>query len=338
MESRGSDVSLQTTAFVTSVCLCALTSPFCRGGNYVAVVCECTNNDIGIPSSHAPAMRKKFDVPIPMTCQTEDAIKDSGDKADVGGDEGSNALKDEVENDNTGFSIVPNSVESGGNEDREDNVRKTSADRSSESEVEDFMNVEEDVVKLGFVKAGELGNSQDVEEVKMNEEPVHVALKLLSTNVLLPRSGLCFQGGLGVRTNEVQANVSAYSTRPPGRVTFTSLQKWEYENGFPVDGVEDTRQWAREVGLDVGNNDPNAQNKRRKLASAEVTPKYIYSLGPNALSPEDEDSTWSPSEGSDDDDSENAFVSGEGKEKVEEPDNDHVEEVTASRKGKEKIE
>ena len=41
--------------------------------------------------------------------------------------------------------------------------------------------------------------------------------------------------------------------------TFTNLHRWEYENGFTVDGVTNVQQWARDVGLAPGSDDPQVQ-------------------------------------------------------------------------------
>lgn len=121
----------------------------------------------------------------------------------------------------------------------------------------------------------------------------------------------------GYEHDFINPNPSPPRTEPTGRLTFTPLQKWEYENGYPVYGVPDTRQWAIDVGLNVGNNDPEAQQKRRKLASAEAPPKYVASLGLNVLSPDDEMNPGSPSENPEEDVAEKAKVSRKGKEKVE---------------------
>ncbi|KAG0571915.1 hypothetical protein KC19_VG053300, partial [Ceratodon purpureus] len=36
---------------------------------------------------------------------------------------------------------------------------------------------------------------------------------------------------------------------------FTPLQKWEFDNGLPVDGVGDVKKWVVEVGLVGGENE-----------------------------------------------------------------------------------
>ena len=37
--------------------------------------------------------------------------------------------------------------------------------------------------------------------------------------------------------------------RSSGEPTYTPLQKWKFENGYPVDGVKDVEAWAIAVGL-----------------------------------------------------------------------------------------
>ena len=75
-------------------------------------------------------------------------------------------------------------------------------------------------------------------------------------------------------TNDRSSSLSSFLRRPSTHSTFTALQRWEYENGLPVDGVEDVRQWAREVGL-AGENSGD-EKKRRKLSCAINPPKYIH--------------------------------------------------------------
>ncbi|KAG0596270.1 hypothetical protein M758_UG238900 [Ceratodon purpureus] len=126
--------------------------------------------------------------------------------------------------------------------------------------------------------------------------------------------------GAGKRSS-TQSTTAATLTqcflKPPGTLTFTPLQKWEYKNGFLVDGVEDTREWAIQVGLEAGNEDSDGQRKRIKLSCAVAPPKYAFN-GPLIIS--------SPEEG--------------GSSSPKSPAGPHYEEPTfaSSRKGKEKEE
>ncbi|KAG0594442.1 hypothetical protein M758_UG077700 [Ceratodon purpureus] len=151
----------------------------------------------------------------------------------------------------------------------------------------------------------------------MQNQPLKAAMKALLTTLSPLAARLTGECGSGSGHTPVNAKNSPPRTRPLGRLTFTPLQKWEYENGYPVDGVPDTREWAIDVGLEVGSNDPDAQRKRRKLASAEAPPKYIASGGLNVLSSDDEDNPGSPSENPEEDGAEKSVVSRKGKEKVE---------------------
>ncbi|KAG0594558.1 hypothetical protein M758_UG088200 [Ceratodon purpureus] len=135
---------------------------------------------------------------------------------------------------------------------------------------------------------------------------------------------------------------------PTAKRTFTPLQKWEYENGFEVDGITDVRQWARDVGLNVGNSGSADHVKRRKIHCAVEAPKYAFNYVLDVLSPEVEADTPSPSQslcgevsvfprvnkgeekaGSDDDDATNSLMKyGDG--------TNSYDDSAVSRKGKEK--
>ncbi|KAG0571382.1 hypothetical protein KC19_VG007400 [Ceratodon purpureus] len=99
--------------------------------------------------------------------------------------------------------------------------------------------------------------------------------------------------------------------------TFTPLQRWEYENGFPVAGVTDTRERARSVGLAPDTDDPAVQPKRRKVQCATDPPKYSFHEPVNILSGDGEEinSPKSPMPSCNGDSSKQ--VSRKGKEKEE---------------------
>ncbi|KAG0572371.1 hypothetical protein KC19_VG089600 [Ceratodon purpureus] len=55
---------------------------------------------------------------------------------------------------------------------------------------------------------------------------------------------------------------------------FTPLQKWEFLNGLPVDGVEDVEKWAVDVGLLEEDPDSSDPKKKRKTMAGLEPPKY----------------------------------------------------------------
>ena len=65
--------------------------------------------------------------------------------------------------------------------------------------------------------------------------------------------------------------------RSDPNMLYTPLQRWEYENNLPVDGVEDTEAWAREVGLADARIDHSLPGKRQKKVGPQEPPKYINS-------------------------------------------------------------
>lgn len=88
-----------------------------------------------------------------------------------------------------------------------------------------------------------------------------------------------YVGVLPVRRN---AQRVALPIRGEGGMTssihglYTPLQKWEFENGFPVDGVSNVTEWAIEVGLAGGDDDDGPALKRKRIVEP---PKYGGSSG-----------------------------------------------------------
>ena len=73
----------------------------------------------------------------------------------------------------------------------------------------------------------------------------------------------------GVHLNlTVQAMASSQSN------FYTPLQKWEYENNLPVDGVTNVEEWAREVGLADDSDDDESAPKKQRTKMWTVPPKY----------------------------------------------------------------
>ncbi|KAG0598391.1 hypothetical protein M758_12G068900 [Ceratodon purpureus] len=97
---------------------------------------------------------------------------------------------------------------------------------------------------------------------------------------------------------------------------FTPLQKWEFLNGLPVDGVEDVEKWAVDVGLLEEDPDSSDPTKKRKTMGGLEPPKYGTSSRTFEMELSLEEET-------------NANETEEKKE-------DEVHESTSSRKGKEK--
>ena len=106
------------------------------------------------------------------------------------------------------------------------------------------------------------------------------------SNRLLPKVP-----SIAILQNVDVPNVRIHTSRPPGSLTFTPLQKWEYENGFRVDGVTNVRQWAIEVGLEAASNDPEVQRKRKKIHCASGPPKYCINAPFKLPLPEKEGET-----------------------------------------------
>ena len=86
-----------------------------------------------------------------------------------------------------------------------------------------------------------------------------------------PREG----GSNSTQTNEDQIRSCMLSLRRGGGMNlYTPLQRWEYEQGYPVDGVEDVRSWAIEVGLADKEDEENQPRKKTKIDSVLDVPKY----------------------------------------------------------------
>ena len=104
---------------------------------------------------------------------------------------------------------------------------------------------------------------------------------------------------------------------PNARLTFIPLQKWEYDNGFPVDGVTDTREWAKQVGLDAGNEEGENARKRIKIGSAIEPPKYYLNAPLVISSPEDDGISTETLPGSPSYEEDKVPTSRKGKERME---------------------
>ena len=84
-----------------------------------------------------------------------------------------------------------------------------------------------------------------------------------------------------------------------------------------MDGVEDVREWARQVSLDAGNEDGGNDRKQIKIGSAIEPPKYALNAPLVISSPEDEGNTTLASPGSRRNVEEKVPTSRKGKEKEE---------------------
>ena len=56
-------------------------------------------------------------------------------------------------------------------------------------------------------------------------------------------------GQSSITVDVVQSKKAMECSQIGGQTSYTPLQKWEYEQGLPVDGVSDVCKWAAEVGL-----------------------------------------------------------------------------------------
>ena len=73
-----------------------------------------------------------------------------------------------------------------------------------------------------------------------------------------------------------------------GSSLYTPLQKWEYDNNLPVDGVSDVKKWAVDVGLADAEGDQPKKSKKPKTGHIVEPPKYAGSSSRTLLtSPDD---------------------------------------------------
>lgn len=89
------------------------------------------------------------------------------------------------------------------------------------------------------------------------------------------------------------ASRNAINLRTTDAPTYTPLQRWEFENRLPVDGVSDVRTWAVAVGLA---RDLATSVKKMRTGVVEEPPKYGNSTFTITDIPNDDQSRPSPSE------------------------------------------
>ena len=97
---------------------------------------------------------------------------------------------------------------------------------------------------------------------------------------------------------------------------YTPVQKWEYENGLPVDGVKNVKQWALDVGLaDDGTDESPLSKKKRKVTLTEP-PKYAGTTTRIMISSaEEEDTSPKDKPEGEEEAHKNTICKGKGKEK-----------------------
>lgn len=92
------------------------------------------------------------------------------------------------------------------------------------------------------------------------------------------------------------ARRNAIKLRTSYAPTYTPLQRWQFENGLPVDGVSDVRTWGVAVGLarDLANS--VIPSKKMRTGVVEEPPKYGNSTFTITDDPKDDHDRPSPSE------------------------------------------
>ena len=283
----------------------------------------------------------------PHNIQVQNAFSDSAIAGVDGGsdkdkreeDDNLNVFDEETVKDNIVLDLIAESNDNNCEDVNTENHSNHTVQGSCDSEVEEAEDVVDRVQNPGAADIKNAVHEDEAEDIAMYDKPVGSS----ATAPSLPSTVSVIGQGCGsvsiFDSNSVKPAVPAFLFMPTTCMTFNPLLKWEYENGFPIDGVTDTTRWAAEVGLEVGSQDPEVQRKRRKLLSATDPPKYVCTYTHDDFSPDDEDGNSTPTEATSDADEEGPPVSRKGKKKATEGTSDADEEgAPVSQKGKEKVE